>query len=199
MEPTLRSAVGDSLRGKRVLDVGCGDGSLSAEYLKWGAKSVVAVDSNAHVIRSCKAKYADRRLDFHVRSPIDMGYHNEFDAAMAIFVLPFCENYEWLKTVLKSIAKALKPNGVMFAYVPNGDKNIRPMKGECEATDDVKEMPITFYYCETYEKALREAGFDDIVWCPPRITKEAQLEYGEPACHDFVTPPRDVVFRAVKQ
>lgn len=62
-----------------------------------------------------------------------MKFDKEFDVAMCIFVVMWSKNYEELLTVnrrllkpssetfqsVSNIHKALKPNGVLFCYVPN--------------------------------------------------------------------------------
>lgn len=60
------------------------------------------------------------------------------------------------------------------------------------------EVPITFFYRETYERLLKMAGFARIEWIPPRVPKEAEEEYGKDVLKSFLHPPKDIMFRAVK-
>lgn len=56
---------------------------------------------------------------------------------------------------------------------------------------------MTFYFRETYEKCLREAGFGQIQWIIPKVTKEGIAELGEDFFKIFIESPIDVMFRAV--
>jgi SAM-dependent methyltransferase len=56
--PTILSMAGD-VTGKRVLDVGCASGGLSALFLERGA-DVVAVDLNPALVTMARARLGDR-------------------------------------------------------------------------------------------------------------------------------------------
>jgi SAM-dependent methyltransferase len=48
-------------KGKRVLDMGCGDGTYSSQYLDLGAKEVVGVDAAAKAIQAAKRTHRGRK------------------------------------------------------------------------------------------------------------------------------------------
>jgi len=50
------------LKGKKVLDIGCGEGSDCAFYLESGATSVAGLDASIELIEKAKKKYAG--IDF---------------------------------------------------------------------------------------------------------------------------------------
>ncbi|KAH7668098.1 CRE-PRMT-6 protein [Aphelenchoides avenae] len=228
MVPTIEHLARDAIRGKRVLDIGCGDGYLLNHYIRWGAKEVVAIDANAEAIKICYFEQddlrMDGRIDFRFMDPRAMNFQSEFDIAMAIFVLQFAETAEELQKILHNTAKALKTGGQLFGYVPNGVSDLKttneeaellgatwsfsgphPLDGEVGKVrlyghqhDTVFEEPITFFYRETYDRLQKHAGFRRIEWFSPCPSKDAEKEYGAEVLNHFLHPPKDIMFRAVK-
>jgi ubiquinone/menaquinone biosynthesis C-methylase UbiE len=80
------AGVGD---GQRVLDVGCGTGSLSAALLLVGpAVGVVGVDPVPAYVSFTREAVADRRADFQTSTAEAMPFPDAaFDAALALLVL----------------------------------------------------------------------------------------------------------------
>jgi ubiquinone/menaquinone biosynthesis C-methylase UbiE len=80
------AGVGD---GQRILDVGCGTGSLAAALLRRGdAVSVVGIDPSPPFVAHAQRKFGGRRAHFHVGSVADLPSHEaSFDATLALLVL----------------------------------------------------------------------------------------------------------------
>ncbi len=57
---------GVELAGKRVLDLGCNDGSITPQYLDVGAASVVGVDIDAKAIARARQRHAAGQISFAV-------------------------------------------------------------------------------------------------------------------------------------
>ena len=65
----LRQAV--NWRGKRVLEVGCGDGRLTLRLAQLGAKSILAIDPDAALVRGARKALPERyraRIRYQVGS-----------------------------------------------------------------------------------------------------------------------------------
>jgi trans-aconitate methyltransferase len=95
--------------GERILDLGCGTGTLTAQIAQQGAR-VTGIDRAREMIESAREKYAELRFD--VVDGQELGYSNEFDAVFSNAAL------HWMpraKDVLSGIERALLPGGRFVA------------------------------------------------------------------------------------
>ncbi|HUG90686.1 MAG TPA: methyltransferase domain-containing protein [Planctomycetaceae bacterium] len=89
--------------GERILDLGCGDGALTAELAAAGC-DVVGVDSSPDQVAAARA----RGLDARVLDATRLAFDAEFDAVFSNAVL------HWIKTpgeVIAGVARALRAGG----------------------------------------------------------------------------------------
>jgi len=89
--------------GQRILDLGCGDGVLTACLVEKGA-SVLGVDSSPEMIADAIA----RGLEASVMDATALSFHEEFDAVFSNAVLHWIRDHE---AVLAGVHQALKPGG----------------------------------------------------------------------------------------
>lgn len=109
----------DPQPGERILDVGCGDGALTARIAERGA-NVVGVDSSAELAAAARG----RGLEVLECDAGRMSFGQPFDAAFSNAAL------HWMldkARVARSIALALKPGG-RFAGEMGGDGNLRMLR-----------------------------------------------------------------------
>jgi len=88
---------------ERVLDVGCGDGTLAVEIERRGAK-VVGVDMSREMVEACKAN----GIEAYIGSVTALPYNKKFDAVFSNAMLHWVKD---AKLAVQNIAKSLKPNG----------------------------------------------------------------------------------------
>ena len=93
--------------GERILDLGCGDGVLTAELAGKGA-IVVGVDASEDFVRSCTA----RGLDVRLMDGEALTFEKEFDAVFSNAALHWMTQPE---LVIAGVARALKPQGRFVA------------------------------------------------------------------------------------
>ena len=53
--PTMKKML-PQIKGKRILDLGCGNGNMSAYFIENGAQEVVAIDISVNMINEAKEK-----------------------------------------------------------------------------------------------------------------------------------------------
>jgi len=95
-----------------LLDIGCGDGKVTAEIAEWLPRgTVVGVDSSSEMIRFARATFPPERyprLTFEVADARRLGYEDEFDVVFSNATLHWVVDH---RPVLAGIARALVPGG----------------------------------------------------------------------------------------
>src|SRR5438045_3010262 len=103
-------------RGERILDLGCGDGALTAKIAESGAQ-VLAVDASSDMVAAAQS----RGLNAEVMDAYKLSFHPEFDAVFSNAAL------HWMKrdpnAVIEGVHRALKPGG-RFCAEMGGHGNV---------------------------------------------------------------------------
>ena len=145
--------------GEEILDIGCGDGTLTLKIRDSGA-SVVGIDNSESMIAAARSKGLDARL----MDAAELKFTEAFDAAFSNATL------HWIlakNRAARAIWFALKPGG-RFAGEMGGEGNLDLLR---EALDDVLVLrgfgPPTFaanWYpsVEDFVAVYEEAGFKDV-------------------------------------
>jgi SAM-dependent methyltransferase len=104
--PALGSAVFDLLAarpGERILDLGCGEGSLTERIVAAGA-TVVGVDTSPEFVATASA----RGLDVRMIDGESLRFDEEFDAVFSNAALHWMRNAD---AVIDGVKRALRPGG----------------------------------------------------------------------------------------
>ena len=155
--PALGGAVFELLNpkpGERILDVGCGEGSLTEQIVAAGA-AVVGVDASEEMIAAAKARGVDARLIDAERLP----FEREFDAAFSNAALHWVRDHD---AMLAGVHRALKPGGRFVAEF-GGHGNIAAIQLAIRIVLARRgwETNIHRYYATPaeYSARLQEHGF----------------------------------------
>lgn len=154
---------------ERILDLGCGEGTLAIEIEKFNTK-VVAVDLSESMVEKTKEK----GIEAYVMSATELPFDNEFDAVFSNAVL------HWVKepqTAIGKISDALNAEGRFIAEF-GGYGNIRHLTEAMEDVFDQHEEygefknPWYFPKEAEYQELLEACGFTiDYIELIPRATK----------------------------
>lgn len=100
------------IRGRNVLDVGCGDGDLAVELWRRGA-AVTGIDASPDMVEAARARGKGEGADilFMVGEAASIPLESErFDVVVAVTILCFIAN---AGRVFQEIARVLRPGGVL--------------------------------------------------------------------------------------
>ena len=100
-----------------ILDIGCGGGLLSEPMSRLGAH-VVGIDASKKNIKIAKMHAAknDLKIDYKITSPEKLKTNKKFDVILNMEIV---EHVEDVNFFIKSCAKLLKKNGIMFVATLN--------------------------------------------------------------------------------
>jgi SAM-dependent methyltransferase len=174
--------------GERILDLGCGDGVLTAKVGAAGA-SVVAVDAAPDMVAAARAK----GLDARVVPGQSLAFEREFDAVFSNAALHWMHPQE---AVLAGVARALKPGGRFVAEM-GGHNNTAAIQVAFRAVlgrrgiEALKLSPWYFPSAAAYRIKLEAAGFtvEEIAIVPRPTPLEAGLDaWLDTFAEDFLAP-----------
>ncbi len=140
--------------GERVLDLGCGDGVLTAKIAELGC-DVAGVDASAEMVEAARA----RGLDVERRSGDALEFESEFDAVFSNAAL------HWMKEperVIDRVWRALRRGG-RFVGEFGGEGNVSAIVAAVEAALATRgvatECPWYFPHPDEYARLLSARGF----------------------------------------
>ncbi len=157
------------LRGdEHILDVGCGDGKVTAEIARAVVQgSVTGIDASAEMIAFAKKAFPQKELpnlEFQVMDAREIELGKQFDLVFSNAALHWVDNHQ---KFLQGASAVLKPGGRLV--VSCGGKGnaqdvfvaLRPELRLKQWREYFRQMPepYFFYTPEEYKKWLAKAGF----------------------------------------
>lgn len=140
--------------GERILDLGCGDGALTARLVERGA-SVVGVDASAEMVAAAVA----RGLDARVMDGTELTFDGEFDAVFSNAALHWMNDAD---RVIDGVWRTLRPGGRFVAEM-GGHGNTATLLDAVESAlaRHGATMPARWYFptAESYRAHLEARGF----------------------------------------
>ena len=176
--PAMLGLLGD-VTGLRVLDAGCGAGSLAAELVARGA-SVVGVDLSPRMVAAARARVGSSRARFVVGDLADGGVLSSFgpgvfDVVAASLMMHYVRDWE---PVLRAFARVLVPGGrvvlsthhpaMTSRWWPDGDHDgIELLHDKWQKRGAVFDVRFYRRPLRLMEAAFRAAGFRVDAWVEP--------------------------------
>ncbi len=142
--------------GERILDLGCGDGVLTAELARRGV-SVLGIDISESLLKAA----ADRGVETRHIDGQNLPFEGEFDAVFSNAALHWMSN---ASAVIEGVFRALKPGGRFVAEF-GGHGNVAAVTTAMRATawrrggDAALAGPWFFPSVAVYREMLEERGF----------------------------------------
>jgi SAM-dependent methyltransferase len=169
------------VKGRRVLDAGCGTGSLT-EWLVNNGAEVIGVDASPHMLEYAKKRIQNRAiLKLHdLRESLSFIEDDSLDLVASSLVMHYIDN---LGSVFEEFYRILKPGGSMVFSIqhPVTDFVYRPSENYYKVelisydwTGFIEEpvnVPCYRRPLEGYTEALFNAGF-----CIDRMTEPKPTE-----------------------
>jgi SAM-dependent methyltransferase len=142
--------------GERILDLGCGDGVLTAKLAAMGC-AVIGVDASSPQIEAARKLGVDAR----VMDGENLAFDNEFDAVFSNAAL------HWMRDpdgVIAGVRRALRPQGRFVAEFGGHGCVAKIKKALVEALNrrninGEAAIPWFFPTVEDYSQRLTKAGF----------------------------------------
>jgi len=147
----------DPKKGEKILDLGCGEGTLAVEIEKSGAR-VVAVDLSDDMVTKAKAK----GLDAHIANVTQLPFCEVFDAIFSNATLHWVREN---RVAVQNIYLALKKGGRFVAEF-GGEGNVHhiveAMRTVFAAHPEFGVFDDFWYFpsVDAYRRLLESEGFD---------------------------------------
>ena len=131
---------------ERILDVGCGDGKITAEIAaKIPNGSILGVDISPSMIDFAKEMFPHNRyhnINFSIMDAQRLDYHEEFDVIFSFTALQWMQNHD---AFLKGAYQGLKSTGTLAITMPMG----LPSKLE-QSVNELIVSPIGPLFSKTF-------------------------------------------------
>lgn len=166
----VQSAVAPFIKDANVLDLACGSGFYSYDFLKWGARKVVGVDISSAMVNQARAAASSRlppnsgSIAFKVAdcSKPESYEGGPFDLVFSAWLLNYASNKHELVEMFRNVALNLKDGGHFISICVPGtqdprafykaERDLRPQGSGgllCDVTKDVEDGILFHVYCHT--------------------------------------------------
>ena len=112
--PQLFSLIGD-VKGKKILNLGCGAGGHDRRLIEMGAESVLGIDLSQNMINEAIKNNSSDKIEYKVLSMLDIDSLDEkFDLVISSLAIHYVEDYDGL---CKKVFNILNDGGeFIFSY-----------------------------------------------------------------------------------
>lgn len=209
--PSFMRLAGD-ISGKSVLDLACGEGFYSREFMRQGASRVVGVDSSPAMISL--ARTAERAqplgVEYVLADVQELETGEQFDLVAAAFLLNYASHAAELLNMCRAVARHMKP-GRRFVtvnsnpelgakqvdyrrygferLVPADLRNGSPYVFRNYQEDGSFDIAVHHLDVATHEQAFAAAGLTDVRWVRPEVSPQERMRAGSEYWETFIVDP----------
>ena len=143
------------LKGKCILDLGCGAGDMDKYFVEQGAKQVLATDISVNMINIANAVNKDEKIEFKVLKMEDLETLNQkFDIVYSSLAFHYIEDFNKL---LSDIHNLLNPSG-MLIFSQESPINTATSKEGKDKSNKIeingKQYQLLHGYCKEGERQV---------------------------------------------
>ncbi|QQP95397.1 class I SAM-dependent methyltransferase [Lysobacter enzymogenes] len=191
--PSVLERVGD-VRGRDLLDFGCGAGTYARRFKRAGARRVVGYDLADGMLASARRRAADEGLEIDFVAALAPELDGAFDLVVAVYVLPYAQTLSELRRMCAQMLTPLRRGGRLITlpihpdydpapayYEPFGFR-MTPERAEAAHRDGAR-IQLDLFYQQRHDAsvhawywsraaidaALRGAGADAVSWHDPQL------------------------------
>ena len=214
--PTLYELLPD-LKGKRVLDLGCGTGERCIDYIERGAASVTGIDISEKMLAIAESENNNSSITYLKMPMEDIGsLEGEFDVAISSLALHYVDDFPG---VVMNVYKLLCAGGVFLfsqehplttCYSGTGDRWTRDengkkihaniadycIEGRKDSTWFVEGVQRYHRMFSTIVNTLSDNGFRIVKMVEPYPTEELVRKY--PDYYDLYHKPDFLFVKSIK-
>ena len=182
--PSVERKLG-KVKGKLVLDKGCGDGLFSRRLSQLGAK-VVGYDASPSMVKLARESEGlnPLRIEYQIATPVNFRHSSTFDNAVSVMVLPYSPSAAYLKHFFACAYRHLKKGGKFVSVVFNpdfaafgeviGNRRFEKLPGKQVKVrflhpvtkQPVMDATLRQFAQADYRKAAKAAGFNGVSFEP---------------------------------
>ncbi|WP_345239236.1 class I SAM-dependent methyltransferase [Pontibacillus salipaludis] len=186
MESPVVTDLIDAVEGKRILDLGCGDGRFGLTLIQQECAFYEGVDPSLNMVQKAKESLPEENCTIHLSSMEDWEFKDEqYDIVVSRMALHYVAD---LSPIVKNIYRSLKNDGQLLCSVQHPvltspvESVASHGKRSNWTVDDyfnqgerqerwINEQVIKYHRTtETYFQLLKKAGFaiEDLKECEPQ-------------------------------
>ncbi len=221
-EYTLFQLLGN-LKGKKVLDLACGEGIYTRKIMEAGASAAVGVDLSEGMIKLAQEEEKKNPLGctYLVNDAARLEKLDEFDIVVASYLLNYATKREELSLFAQAIYKNLKKGGLFIGFNNNpsdhtdSDTTYRKyhFTKKCpKGTGEGAPVVYTFYNADgtvfqlenyllsrqLHTEVFKSEGFASFDWVRPILAPEGLKHYAPNYWDEFLAKKPVYGIRATK-
>ena len=109
--PVMLSLLPD-LKGKRILDIGCGTGGMSRYFAEHGAKYVLGVDISTKMLEVAKRETTNNNVEYKILAMENLSsLKDKLDMVFSSLAFHYVEDFNKL---MQDISNLLNPKGILL-------------------------------------------------------------------------------------
>jgi toxoflavin synthase len=219
---SFMNRIGD-LRGKKVVDVACGEGHFTRLLREMGAAEVTGFDLSERMIELAREQEEASPLgiQYLVEDARSVVPQHDFDLAVSAWLLVYAHNRVELAEMCRGLACWLRPGGRFVTFTTNPDVysfhprvDYRKYGFEIKLDEKTTEgapilwtihlkdssLDIENYYLpvSAYESAFRDAGFSDFYVHGLELSPHPEGEDDRSFWADLIDFPPAIMVECVK-